>query len=61
VQEIRGVAVQKLSQKNPGHYGDGIEESFQELLHSKYLTINHLPGIAEHYNRVIVLINPDPV
>jgi TorA maturation chaperone TorD len=59
VKEIRGVAIQKQSNKNPAHYGDGIEESFNQLLHSEYLTVNHLAVLAQHYSRVIVVINTD--
>jgi hypothetical protein len=61
VQEIRGVAIQKLSQKSPADYTNDIpEESFQELLHAEYLTVNYLAVLAQHYNRVIVVMNTDP-
>jgi hypothetical protein len=43
VLEIRGVAIQLLSQKRPAAYTSTVEEeSFQRLLHSEYLTVNHL-------------------
>jgi hypothetical protein len=59
VNQIRSVAIQKLSQKRPAGYTNTVEgESFQQLLHSEYLTVNHLAVLAQHYNRVIVVINP---
>jgi TorA maturation chaperone TorD len=58
--QIRGVAIQKISQKKPADYTNTVEgESFNAMLHSEYLTVNHLPGLAQHYNRVIVVINTD--
>jgi hypothetical protein len=61
VQEIRGVAIQKLSQKRPADYTNTVEEeSFNAMLHSEYLTANHLVVLAQHYNRVIVVINTHP-
>jgi hypothetical protein len=61
VNQIRGVAIQKLSQKRPADYTNTVEEeSFNAMLHSEYLTVNHLPGLAQHYSRVIVVINTAP-
>jgi hypothetical protein len=61
VNQIRGVAIQKLSQNRPPDYTDDVEEElFNDLLHSEYLTVNHLAVLAQHYNRVIVVINTDP-
>jgi hypothetical protein len=61
VNQIRGVAIQKLSQNRPPDYTDDVEEeSFPQLLYSEYLTVNHLSVLAQHYNRVIVVINTDP-
>jgi hypothetical protein len=61
VKEIRGVVIQKLSQKWPADYTNTVEEeSFQQLLHSEYLTVNHLAVLAQHCNRVIVVIKTDP-
>jgi hypothetical protein len=58
VNQIKGVAIQKLSQKRPADYTNTVEEeSFPELLHSEYLTINHIAVLAQHYSRVIVVIN----
>jgi hypothetical protein len=59
--QIRGVAIQKLSQKRPADYTNTVEgESFPELLNAEYLTVNHLPGLAQHYSRVIVVIDTAP-
>jgi hypothetical protein len=59
--QIRGVAIQKLSQNRPADYTITVEgESFPELLNAEYLTVNHLPGLAQHYNRVIVVIDTAP-
>jgi hypothetical protein len=60
VNQIRDVAVQKLSKNRPADYTDDVgEEKFDELLNSEFLTVNHLAVLAQHYNRVIIVINTD--
>jgi hypothetical protein len=60
VQQIRGVAILLLSQKRSADYTNTVqEESFNAMLYSKYLTVNHLAVLAQHYKRVIVVINTD--
>jgi hypothetical protein len=47
VQEIRSLAIQLLSQKRPAGYTNTVEEeSFNAMLHSEYLTVNHLSVLA---------------
>jgi hypothetical protein len=61
VNQISGVAIEKLRKKLPVEgYTDVVGESFDQTLHSDYLTINHIPGIAQHYSRVIVVIDTAP-
>jgi hypothetical protein len=51
VNQIRSVAIEKLRKKRPADYTDDIpEESFQQLLHAEFLTVNHLAVLAQHYN-----------
>jgi hypothetical protein len=60
IQEIRNIAIEKLSQKRPADYTDDVDgELFDELLHAEYLTVNHLAVLEQHYNRVIVVMNTD--
>jgi hypothetical protein len=57
---IRGVVIQKLSQNRPADYTHTVgEELFDKLLNSEFLTVNHLAVLAQHYNRVIIVINTD--
>jgi hypothetical protein len=62
VQEIRSVATQKLLQKKSEYnFANNIDsEGFEELVRSEYLTVNHLAVLAQHYNRVIIVMNTDP-
>jgi hypothetical protein len=61
--EIREVAKEALNENDAYKFGayDTIEETFGEMQGHPYLTINHVQGIATHYNRVIVVINPAEV
>jgi hypothetical protein len=61
VREIREIAVAALNQYDDFEFGDRKEETFTYMRDDTYLTINHVIGIATHYNRVIVIINPDKV
>jgi hypothetical protein len=51
VNQIRGVAIEKLRKKRSPEYTNTVEEeSFNDLLHSEYLTVNHLAVLAQHYS-----------
>jgi hypothetical protein len=60
VTEIREIAVVVLNENDAFEFGatDNIEETFSHMRYHKFLSINHAQGIATHYNRVIVIINP---
>jgi hypothetical protein len=62
VDEIRKIAIEKLYENNPLDFRRyyNIEERFDDMADGKFLTVNNLPVLANHYNRVILLINPDP-
>jgi hypothetical protein len=60
VNEIREVAKEALNKNSAFDFGefDLVEESFSHMRDHKFLSINHTPEIATHYNKVIVIINP---
>jgi hypothetical protein len=59
VEEIRKVADSSiLNIEGASDFGDE-EESVGDMAKHTWMSINHAPGIAAHYNRVIVVINPD--
>jgi hypothetical protein len=58
VREIRVVTVSSITNiENVFEFGDD-EESVGDMAEHTWMSINHAPGIAAHYNRVIVVINP---
>jgi hypothetical protein len=58
VKEIRLVADSSiLNTEDASAFGDE-EESVDQMVKHTWMSINHAPGIAAHYNRVIVVINP---
>jgi hypothetical protein len=58
VEEIRLVADRSiLNAEDASAFSDG-EESVGDMAKHPWMSINHAPGIAAHYNRVIVVINP---
>jgi hypothetical protein len=60
VKEIRKIVVEALNKYNAWQFGadDPVEERFSDMQDDTFLSINHSPGIATHYNKVIVIINP---
>jgi hypothetical protein len=48
VEEIRKIAIEKSYENYGEEFGryDNIEEGFDNMTNDKFLTVNHLPGIA---------------
>jgi hypothetical protein len=59
VREIRQIANTSITKnKEVFSFGDEIESADQMAKHT-WMSINHAPGIAAYYKRVVVVINPD--
>jgi hypothetical protein len=60
VREIRKIAAAVLDEYDIWKFGanDTVGEKFGHMRDETFLTINHARGIATHYKKVIVIINP---
>jgi hypothetical protein len=59
VREIRQIANSSITNNEDAFWFGDKEESVCQMSKHTWMGINHAAGIADHYNRVVVVINPD--